>query len=840
MKSYLDLIPLYAQTHKKQNRMSVLCIILSVFLVTSIFGMADMYIRSQLIQTKRDDGNWHISIKNISDEEAALIAARPEVKSVFCYGVLNYRLDEGYTLGGKDAVICGSEEGYLTEIWSDTISEGAFPQNPDEILVSSNVKEELGIDVGSQIAIRDASGAEYPYTISGFVPNLSMVLRKDIYGIFMSTDTFRAFYPGVENGEPDDYNSCFFVQFHNHRNMRRTINDIKEKFHLSDSQVGEQAMLLGLLGQSDQGSQFFMFIYSAAAFLSALVLLAGILMIASSLNSNIAGRTQFFGMLRCIGATPKQIIRLVHREALCLCRFAIPVSIAAGTVVIWVLCALLRFLSPKYFSAMPVLAVSLPSIAAGIVIGILTVLLAARAPAKRASKASPLAAVSGNGEHLSLADRTRPHKSLHKNSSISSAIMAVTSAHAHTAPHKKGSLTARCAAKRTGYSFPFHRLLTHKVDTALGIRHALESPKNFLLTVSSFALSIILFLSFSTTIDFMRHAVTALKPWSPDLSIVAPDNTCALEHSLLDALQDSPAVKRVYGRMFAYDLPVNINGKDSTAMLISYDETQFKWAHKYLIEGSIKDVENETGTGLIVSAPQYNNHTGIQTGDTVSLTAGGIPGEIQISGMVSECPFNTEKGDIILCSEDTFRRLTGEERYTIIDIQLSRKATDSDVDAIRALTGEDCTFSDLRMDKESILGANYSFKLFIYGFLFLIAMVTICNIVNCIAMSVEARIRHYGCLRAIGLSDRQLTRMIIAQTLTYALTGSVIGSVLGLIANHFLFEWLVAFRWNEPWSVPAAELCVILCISALSVVLSVWGPVKKLHEMSIVDTISGY
>ena len=57
MKNYLELIPLYTRAHRKQNRMSIFCIFLSVFLVTAIFGMADMYIRSQLIKTKQEDGN---------------------------------------------------------------------------------------------------------------------------------------------------------------------------------------------------------------------------------------------------------------------------------------------------------------------------------------------------------------------------------------------------------------------------------------------------------------------------------------------------------------------------------------------------------------------------------------------------------------------------------------------------------------------------------------------------------------------------------------------------------------------------------------------------------------
>ena len=512
-------------------------------------------------------------------------------------------------------------------------------------------------------------------------------------------------------------------------------------------------------------------------------------MIASSLNSNIAGRTEFFGMLRCIGAMPKQIIRLVHREALSLCTFAIPASILAGMVVIWILCAILRYLSPVYFATMPAFAVSLPSIAAGAVIGILTVLLASRAPAKRASKSSPLAAVTGNANDL--------------------------------APVRRAANT----------SF-------YKVDTALGIHHARASRKNFLLVVGSFALSIILFLSFSTTIDFMKHAIKALSPWSPDLSIISQDNTCSIDRSLLSALQDNPAVKRAFGRMFAYDLPSETNGRANTTMLISYDEQQFRWAQKYLLDGSLADVQSQAGTGLIVSSPQYNNHTEVQTGDTVTLTIDGQPVNIKIVGMVTECPFNTPDGDIILCSEDTFRQFTGEENYTIIDIQLTGKAVDDDVDAIHLLAGSESTFSDLRSDKQSVLGANYSFKLFLYGFLFLIAMVTICNIMNCVAMSVEARMKQYGGLRAIGLSDRQLQKMIVAETLTYAVTGGTCGVILGLLLNKKLFEFLVTYRWGEPWSLPFSELGIILGIVVLAVLLAVRAPIQKIHAMSIVDTIN--
>ena len=140
MKNYLELVPHYTKVHRKQNRMSILCIILSVFLVATIFGMADMYIRSMILKTKQDDGNWHIMLKNISDETAAMIAARPEVKAFSCYGVLNNKLNMNYTIAGKDTVIGGADAPYVTDIFAGVISEGTFPQNEKEVLATANIR----------------------------------------------------------------------------------------------------------------------------------------------------------------------------------------------------------------------------------------------------------------------------------------------------------------------------------------------------------------------------------------------------------------------------------------------------------------------------------------------------------------------------------------------------------------------------------------------------------------------------------------------------------------------------------------------------------------------------
>lgn len=782
MKNYLDLVPISAKVHRKQNRMSIICIVLAVFLVTAIFGMADMFIRGQILQAQQEKGNWHIGIRGISDEDAKLISSRPEVATVADYGVLNYRGEQGYTLSGKNVVICGSSESHVTEIFN-TLDKGKFPTNENEALITNNAKDMLNLEIGEQIVITLPDGDEMTYTISGFLNNAAKLMSEDSYGVFLTTESFRAIYPDGTNSNPADY-TMRYVQFKSARNIQSNIADIKQQFGLSDEQVSENTELLGLLGQSS--NSFMLQVYSTAVILFILVLIAGVLMITSSMNSNVAQRTEFFGMVRCIGATPKQVMRLVRKEALNWCRFAIPLGVVGGMVLVWVLCFILRQLSPEYFGGMPALSISYPSIIAGIVVGLLTVLLAARSPAKKASKVSPLAAVTGNANALQ--------------------------------PVKKATNTK-----------------FFKIDISLGIHHAKASKKNFILMISSFSISIILFLAFSVTIDFMNHTLTPLQPWTADISVISPEDTCSVKAEFIEELQQNPTVKNVYGRMFAYNVPVIINGEEKVVDLISYEEMQFDWAKDYVLSGSLEKAQNENNTGLIVFQPQND----IETGDVITLNLNGSQTDMEIVGMLSDCPFNNRQ-DVgkLICSEDTFRKLTDETDYTIIDIQLSQDATENDVNEIHRLVGSQYTFSDERMGNSNTRGAYYCFGLFIYGFLVLIALITLFNIINSIAMSVAAKMKQYGAFRAIGLSNRQLAKMIVAEASTYAITGIICGSVLGIVCNKILFSKLITYQWGDTWSVPLVELGIIIVVVAIAVILAVRNPIRKMKKTSIVDTIS--
>jgi len=82
LKSYLGLVPQYEKVHRKNNRISVLCIVLSVLLVTAIFSMADMALRAQKNYFIKTNGVfpagtvWHCNGHGVANHKAQLFQSR--------------------------------------------------------------------------------------------------------------------------------------------------------------------------------------------------------------------------------------------------------------------------------------------------------------------------------------------------------------------------------------------------------------------------------------------------------------------------------------------------------------------------------------------------------------------------------------------------------------------------------------------------------------------------------------------------------------------------------------------------------------------------------------------
>lgn len=662
MKSYLGLIPQYERVHRKNNRISILCIMLSVCLVMAIFSMADMAMRSQKNYFIKTNGEYHAALRDVDEETAELVSARVDV----ALSGWVYQGSMGM-LSGKTVSFVGADEKTMESLTEMDMTDGVYPSLPDEALLNESAMEQLGLSIGDNVTVTVPDGSQKQYRITGTLADMGSMLKADICGMALSEDGFLAI---ADENAADG--TTYRIQFKDGAHIQEAIKEIKAQFGLSDGQISENTALLGLMGQSESN------------IMQALYLIAAI--------------------------------------------------------------------------------------------------LASLSPAKKASRVSPVTAISGSSQ-----------------------------------------LTEN---KRAANTKLFH------VETGMGVFHALSGKKNLFLMTCSFAISIMLFLSFQVMVVFLDQGMPALAPWAGDVSVTA---TAGLEPSVIEEIAGMEGVKRAFGRMEYSGLSVSSDTESGTATLVSYEENQFKWAEEELNEGNTESVQGGTGDILVT----YRDGMQWKAGDTVTLHTPLGERQVRIAGILSSTNASSEAGSLgyIICSEQLFTESIGMAGYTAVDIQLAGSGSDETVSAIRNLFPPDSSIADKRLSNSESQSSYYTGAVFIYGFLLIIALITVFNIFNSMNASVAARTRQYGVMRSIGMGAGQLYKMIAAEAVTYAVLGCVTGCVLGLPLNKMMFQFLIAGKWGTSWQLPAVSLLLIVVLCFGSAALAIRRPIKKIGKLSIVDTI---
>lgn len=151
MKSYLNLVPISAKVHRRQNRMTLMCIVIAVFLVTTVFSIVGAIVDMEITNMIGSHGHWHISIQNISEDVAEQIRSRSDVKTVSECETINEDVDENYYIGSQRTVLYGVDESWVADVW-DFLEDGTYPKNDTEVIVSANIKNALGVDVGDSVS----------------------------------------------------------------------------------------------------------------------------------------------------------------------------------------------------------------------------------------------------------------------------------------------------------------------------------------------------------------------------------------------------------------------------------------------------------------------------------------------------------------------------------------------------------------------------------------------------------------------------------------------------------------------------------------------------------------
>lgn len=303
MKSYLSLIPISAKVRKRQNRMTVLCIIISVFLVTAIFSVADMMIRTESDFMISNHGNWHIAIKNISQNNANEISNRSDVTAVGVASQFNFEGEQPYRVNEKRTVLYGTDEVYITQI-SNGIVEGTFPANDEEVMLTPNSVTALGVQLGDSVTLHTPAG-DRTFTISGFGTDDESYYSNQTYliGSYLTQSAFTSVM--AQNGVTN--NGLIGIQL----DSNATEEMIAEIRSLENDDI--------IITDQREGNRQNNATYWAARIVCygflAIIGVISLFNIVNSISMSVSARIKQYGAMRAVGMDNRQLKRMISAEA---------------------------------------------------------------------------------------------------------------------------------------------------------------------------------------------------------------------------------------------------------------------------------------------------------------------------------------------------------------------------------------------------------------------------------------------------------------------------------------------------------------------------------------------
>ena len=222
----------------------------------------------------------------------------------------------------------------------------------------------------------------------------------------------------------------------------------------------------------------------------------------------------------------------------------------------------------------------------------------------------------------------------------------------------------------------------------------------------------------------------------------------------------------------------------------------------------------------------------MKVGDTIRIR----DTELTIACAFSEGAFPDDV--VVICPQVLFDRLVGAQNYNMIGVLLNDSADKETLAQIVSMATDDIIISDERESNRQNAATYLASRIVVYGFLAIIGLISLFNIVNSISMSVSSRTRQYGAMRAIGMDHRQLLHMIMAEAATYAVSGLAVGGVAGLWLSRMLYFRLITRYFGLIWRFPFGMMTVLAIAVLFSSAAAVYAPAARMRSMAITETIN--
>lgn len=421
------------QKNKGRNLVAILAILMTTMMFTALFTLAQSMSENLVAMTFRQTGyDAQVSFKSIKPEQAKILASHPNVKEVGESTVLG--LAENKALAGKQVEIRQADDSYANHSFSMPTT-GHMPVNKNETALDTLTLKRLGIEpkLGEKVTLewrKDLSDPEAEKIFSTFTLCGFWEGNESVYAgmAWVSKDYVEAM---VENGDAEVPDGDVFglhmaqVTLHSDRNIEKNINQVLSDTGLTDLKYHVNLAYLPEMGATALQETLPMYLGMI------LVFIAGYLIIYNIFQISVTSDVQFYGKLKTLGTTEKQIKKLIYGQSGRLCLIGIPAGLILGWLLGMVLVPAFTGIieGESHVSASPLIFIG------SAVFAWFTVLISCMRPARLAGKVSPVEAL-----RMSDADgKSKKTRRKKENASLSSM------AWANLGRNKKRTVTVICS-----------------------------------------------------------------------------------------------------------------------------------------------------------------------------------------------------------------------------------------------------------------------------------------------------------------------------------------------------------------------------------------------------------
>ncbi|MEN8905972.1 MAG: ABC transporter permease [Clostridiales bacterium] len=419
MNLYKNITLKYMKNQKKRTILTFIGIILSVALISSILLMYTSALESYTRYAIKTYGDYYVAYKNLPSKFVDDINNNVNVQNTsikYSFGMAfmgeiskeEREYDNNAPLFRKIDLRAYSDENFKQTPFE--LEMGNFPKNENEIVLEKNALKFLGsnVKVGDNINLvissqidsdseKDNFKKEYEkkYKLTGI--KKSDILTSTNY----TSEGITLFDPGTIK-EEKLYD--LYIKFTSIKDTKDKSNNILENLKIKDyaaknniefSEEFNNDLLRAYQESSNPLSN--KAVTNILVVILVIVIIATAAVIYNIFNISVLERISQFGILRCVGASPKQIRKIVLNEALIYCIVGIPIGLTVGAGVVKVLFLLFNKLGKGMFPSDFELYFNIWGILVCIALGIISVVLSVIGPTRHAGKVSSIEAIKNLG-----------------------------------------------------------------------------------------------------------------------------------------------------------------------------------------------------------------------------------------------------------------------------------------------------------------------------------------------------------------------------------------------------------------------------------------------------------